>query len=148
MMKVCNKVTAGILFFFLAILMSCSNKNVEFFVSPDGSDDNAGTASAPFGSLGKARDAVREELQATSGKAISVTVKGGTYYLDAPVIFTSEDSGTESHPVVYRAAAGEDPVFTGSRELEGWQLLEDAEKLGILSPDVKGKVYIADLKAA
>jgi hypothetical protein len=45
-------------------------------------------------------------------------LRGGTYYLDSPLEFGPEDSGTEQAPVVYCAAAGEKVVLSGGRRLE------------------------------
>lgn len=147
-MKIKPVITVIISVLLLSVL-SCTHRNaVEFYVSPDGDDLNPGTESAPFQSLEKARTAVRSQLQEAPGKSISVKIKGGIYYLDAPVVFTSEDAGKENYPVMYKAADGEKPVFTGSRELKSWQLLDDPGKLELLSPGVKGKIYVCDVKAA
>ena len=43
-------------------------------------------------------------------KAVRVVLRQGTYYLDSPLEFCFEDSGTEIAPVVYAAAEGEKPV--------------------------------------
>ena len=48
-----------------------------------------------------------------------VVLRGGTYYLDQPLEFGPEDSGTEKAPVVYAAAAGEKVVLSGGRRLAG-----------------------------
>lgn len=133
----------------LIILMSCAQqKTVEFYVSPDGNDANPGTKAAPFQTLEKAKESVRAGLSEASGNPVVVNIKGGNYDLEKPVVLSSEDSGTENAPVVYKAADGEDPVFTGSREVKGWKLLDKAEKMKLLPPEARGKIYVADVKAA
>jgi hypothetical protein len=132
---------------FVCISWAQSNA-VEFYLAPDGSDSNPGTQQKPFQSLDKAKEAVRAQLKQAPGKAVVVNIKGGLYYLEAPVVFTSEDSGGKESPVVYKAVDGEKPVFTGSLVLKSWQPLVNQEKLELLSPDVKGKIYHTDLKAA
>ena len=133
---------------FLILLVSCSSQNtVEFYVSPEGNDTNPGTKAQPFQTLEKAKQSGRLQLKTAPGKSVVVNIQGGNYYLESPVIFTAEDSGTENAPVVYKAAEGEEPVFTGSRELKSWQVLNNPEKLKLLTPEVKGKIYVSDLKS-
>ena len=134
---------------FIAISISCNSQNkVEFFVSPDGSDSNSGKIDAPFKSVEKAKNAVRSQLLLNSNKTIFVNIGGGSYYMETPIVFTSEDSGKENYPVVYKAIEGEEPVFTGSRELKDWQLLNNSDILNILTPAVRGKIHVVDLNAA
>jgi hypothetical protein len=144
-----NKTYIGVCVLILIILMSCTRqKSVEFFVSPDGNDTNPGTEVAPFKTLEKAKESVRVQLGKTSRMPVLVNIKGEKYFPDNPVVFSSEDSGTENAPVVYKAADGEEPVFSGSRELKNWQLLGNSEKLKILSPAVRGKIYVTDVKVS
>lgn len=148
-MKSENIILSGITFFLCTILISCVHQNtVTFFISPDGSDSNPGTASAPFQTLEKAKNSVRLKLLEADKKTISVNIKGGIYYLEKPVVFGSEDAGKENMPVVYKSVDGEEPVFTGSREVKNWQLLNKPEKLNLLSEKVRGKIYVCDTKAA
>ncbi len=133
----------------LVFLISCSQQNtLELYVSPTGDDANSGTENNPFKSLEKAKVAVRLQLKDSPGKTIVVNIKGGNYYLEKPVVYTSEDSGNENSPVVYKAVDSEEPVFTGSRRLNDWQVLENAEKLKLLSPEVTGKIYVTNLNSA
>ncbi len=135
----------AILFF----LISCSHQNtLEFYVSPTGNDANPGAESSPFKTFEKAKGAVRLQLKNSPEKAIVVNFKGGNYYLEKPVVFSSEDSGNKNSPVVYKAVGSEEPVFTGSRRLNNWQVLENAEKLKLLSPEITGKIYFTNLNSA
>jgi len=98
---------------------------VVFYVSPRGNDAWSGRLSdpnatdGPFATLERARDAIRalrwtQKLQIP----VRVTIRGGTYYLDSPLEFGPEDSGTEQASVIYAAAAGEKVVLSGGRRLE------------------------------
>lgn len=130
-------------------LFACSGRNtIVFYVSPKGDDANPGTEAAPFRTLEKAKESVGLYLEKTEDKTIVVNIKGGKYYLEKPVVFSARDSGAENAPVIYKAAEGEKPVFTGSRELNNWQVLDNDEKLRLLPPEVHGKVYVTDLKQA
>ncbi len=141
------KIYTGAYVLILIILMSCSRqKTAEFYMSPDGNDANRGTEAAPFRTLEKAKESVRSQLREAPEKPVVVNIKGGIYYLEKPVVFSSEDSGTENAQVVYKAADGEKPVLTGSREVKNWKLLDDAEKLKLLPSEAHGKIYVTDIK--
>src|SRR6476620_717073 len=86
----------------------------DFFVSPSGNDNWSGkrakpdAGDGPFATLRRARDAVRVLLTTrTERQPVRVVLRGGTYYLNAPVEFGPEDSGTEIAPVIYAAAPNE-----------------------------------------
>ena len=72
----------------------------DFVVSPKGSAAAAGSARAPFATVGRAQQAVRDLKAAQPDRAapIVVEIRGGTYYLPAPLAFTAADSGTTSSP--------------------------------------------------
>jgi parallel beta-helix repeat protein len=75
----------------------------------------------PLKSLAEARDAVRALRRAGNRTPITVVVHGGTYFMAAPLVLTPEDSGSPEAPVVYAAAPGERPIFSGGRRIEGWR---------------------------
>ncbi len=116
-----------------------------YFVSPAGSDFNTGlradadgTGSGPFATVERAREEVRRTRTAHPDAAVEVLLRGGRHVLDRPLVFTSQDSGTEAHPVVYRAYPGEAPRLSGGRRITGWE-----------EGFVNGrKCWIADLDAA
>jgi len=97
-----------------------------FYVSPAGYDgwsgrlrtpDGAGT-DGPLGSLAGARDAIRKLKLAGPLKApVRVIVTGGTYRMTEPFVLTADDGGTAACPIVYQAAPGEKPVFSGGKRI-------------------------------
>ncbi|MBM3890908.1 MAG: right-handed parallel beta-helix repeat-containing protein, partial [Verrucomicrobia bacterium] len=100
------------------------------YIAPDGNDawsgqlqwPNRARTDGPLASLQGARDAVRR-LKATGPlpQPARVIVAGGNYALTAPVVFAPEDSGTQQCPIVYEAARGAKPVFSGGRRITGWR---------------------------
>src|SRR5687767_9906007 len=96
----------------LLVLVACSDTPTTFWVSPTGDDANPGTEDAPFASLTRARDAVRD---AQPSHAI-VIVRGGRYELTETFELDARDSN-----VTYRAADGEAPVLSGGRFVAGWE---------------------------
>ncbi|MGQ4434399.1 RICIN domain-containing protein [Streptomyces sp. SAS_260] len=90
-----------------------------YYVAPNGDDANAGTISAPFKTLQHARDVVRTVNDDMNGD-INVFLRGGTYPVSATINFTSADSGTNGHQIVYAAFPGEKPVLDGGVQVSGW----------------------------
>ena len=75
----------------------------------------------PFTSLEQARDAVRSRLAAgPQRRDIVVNVRGGTYDFSEALMFNAADSGKNGRTVTWRAAPGETPVISGSRQVTGW----------------------------
>ncbi|MHB8996864.1 MAG: right-handed parallel beta-helix repeat-containing protein [Armatimonadota bacterium] len=99
------------------------------YVAPGGNDNWSGKLSAPnaaktdgpVASLTAAQAKVRQALASGATAPITVQIKGGTYQLSKPLIFTGADSGTARAPVTYAAAPGEKPVFSGGQPLTGWR---------------------------
>jgi hypothetical protein len=85
----------------------------DFYVSPNGDDDNTGTFSDPFFSLQRARDAAR-----TAVKPVTIFLRGGTYYMDSALLLGPKDSGEKDAPVIYSAYKDEKPVLSGAVRLE------------------------------
>ena len=103
------------------------------YVSPNGNDKwsgriaeaNSRKTDGPLASLVAARDAIRK-LKSTSpdGKlasAATVIVAGGRYQMRRTLVLTNFDTGTEKCPIVYRAAKGAKPVFSGGRKITGFK---------------------------
>lgn len=97
----------------LALLAGCgpggsasdSGCSLDYWVSTTGSDGADGSATAPFLTLERARQAVRKD-QSRGQCTINVNVGAGTYALTTPLVFDGLDSGSSTAKVVYRAAAG------------------------------------------
>lgn len=92
----------------------------DFYVAPDGDDTHPGTLAKPFATLTRARDAVRQLKRDRALDApVVIQVAAGRYELTAPFELTAGDSGTPSAPVIYRAAEGARPLFSGGRVITG-----------------------------
>ena len=78
-------------------------------------------------------------------RPIVVVIRGGTYFLDRPLLFEADDSGTERAPISYRAYPGERPVFSGGTRIGGWKITGKGRWQATL-PEVKaGKWSFAQL---
>ncbi|MER5509287.1 RICIN domain-containing protein [Streptomyces sp. NPDC002766] len=90
-----------------------------YYVAPNGNDGSPGTITAPFKTLQHARDVVRTVNDNMTGD-INVYLRGGTYPVSSTIGFTSADSGTNGHHVVYAAYQNEKPVLDGGVPVTGW----------------------------
>jgi hypothetical protein len=100
--------------------------------SPLSTDHPTGAITNPFHSIDEAQTTIRARLAARpQGRNIVVTIRGGTYDLDGPLVFTAADSGRNGHTVTWRAAPGESAVLSGSRQVTNWQFVADPQLFGL-----------------
>jgi hypothetical protein len=119
-----------------------------YYVAPTGSDTNPGTMSAPFQTLGKARDVVRT-VNASMTQDIFVYLRGGTYRVASTIAFGPADSGTNGHRIVYAAFPGETPVLNGATQVTGWTVSSGSVYKAALNRTTKLRnLYVNDARAA
>jgi hypothetical protein len=123
---------------------------ITLHISPRGNDSNPGTDDKPLASLEGTRDRLRSLRKSSSVPAgtILVLVHGGEYRVTRTLHLAAEDSGTESSPVVYRAAPRETARFTGGVRLHDFKPVADPEFLKRLPPQSRGKAVEIDLRTA
>jgi hypothetical protein len=81
---------------------------------PAGDDANPGTLAAPFLTLGRAQQAVRELVAAgLPAGGVVVWLRGGRYERSATLALGPEDSGSEGSPVAWRGYPGEQARVLG-----------------------------------
>lgn len=100
-----------------ALVLHAPALGAEFFVVPDGSDQNPGTIDRPFASVQRA--------QQSAAPGDTVFVRGGTYAIQESQIaqrkgifayvVALDKSGEKDKPITYRAYRDEKPVFDFSR---------------------------------
>lgn len=127
---------------------------VVLHVSPEGRDAWSGRLAAPNGdgtdgpltTLQAAQARVRDMAAAPGAARVPVTVllRGGTYALRRPLVFTAADSGTAECPVTFAAFPGEQPVLSGGALITGWQP-DDSPQSRLRCA---GKLWRADLPRA
>src|SRR4051812_1836981 len=124
--------------------------SADFFVSPQGKDTwtgklaDPGEDDGPFATVDRAREAVRALLRTVDRpRAVRVVLRAGTYYLDSPLEFGPEDSGSQNAPVVYAAAAGEKVTLSGGRRLRGghWGEVNGHKAWTVDTPEVKAGTW-------
>ena len=108
----------------LALLFAgCVTPHRAVYVAPDGNDANLGTKAQPFATLPRAMAAVRDLRSGDlPPDPVTVYLRGGTYAVREPIVFTPADSGTADAPVTVAAYPGEQPVLSGGERLTGtWE---------------------------
>ncbi|MBI3923891.1 MAG: right-handed parallel beta-helix repeat-containing protein, partial [Armatimonadetes bacterium] len=130
--------------------------SANFFIATKGNDSWSGKLAAPnrkktdgpFATLGRARDELRKLKK--EGKlppsGVTVEVGKGLYEFARPLEFSSEDSGSEIAPIVYRAQPGAQVRLVGGKVVTGWKPVTDPAALGRLDESARGKVMQADLR--
>ena len=123
---------------------------VTLHVSPNGNDAGDGSRNRPFGSLERARDEIRARRKARTlpPGSVEVVIHGGEYNVDRTFDLSESDSGTESAPLIFRAADGEKPVFRGGVRLKGWRPLSEADGYPQLPSEARAHLWILDLNDA
>ena len=130
----------------------------DLYVSPRGNDAHSGTlpepnaqgTDGPLATLSAAQQAVRrlKQRRAAAGESprpIVVAVRGGTYRLSEPIVFSSEDSGTADAPVTYRAFPNESPIFTSNAPIGPWRAGDDGLWTAEVPEVAQGKWYFRTL---
>ncbi len=96
----------------------------KIYVSPQGSDNNQGTAGSPFLTLTSARDKAREMRKAGwGGQPLEIIMEAGEYTMLQPLVLTAEDSGTEESPLIIRAEQRGKAILRGGVPVEGWEVV-------------------------
>ncbi|KPJ64459.1 hypothetical protein AMK68_01660 [candidate division KD3-62 bacterium DG_56] len=102
---------------------------------------NAAHSDGPLATIARARDVIRTLRREKEGleRPITVWVRGGSCYLDEPLVFTHEDSGTPQCPITYAAYRKEKPIISGGRRITGWKRTEvNGKRAWMVSiPEVK-----------
>lgn len=125
------------------------NKQVSFYLSPDGSDSGRGTFADPFRTLERAKQAVRER-NSDMETDLNVYLTGGTYILDKPLILDENDGGKNGNYVNYKAYEGAEAVISGGKKITGWSVYDSNRN--IFQADAQGlegvyELYVNGTKA-
>jgi hypothetical protein len=123
---------------------------ITLHVAPSGNDawsgklasPNADGSDGPLATLAAARDAIR---RLKPRQAVTVKVADGVYALGDTLVFEPQDSGAADAPIVYEAAEGAHPVFSGGRRIHGF-IKEAGGRWKVHLPEVEaGRWYFEDL---
>ncbi len=122
--------------------------NGDFYVSTKGNDSNSGTKDAPFLTIEKAVEAVRN-IDKADKSGITVCIEAGEYRVSS-LAFAKEDSGTAECPITYCAIGGE-VILNGGVTLSHdsfKSVTEYPEISGRLTPEARENVVVVNLTEA
>ena len=123
---------------------SSQSFSADFFVATDSLDENPGTFERPFATLDQAKLAVNQKKRYVN-RPISVIVRGGTYYLEQPLIFRAADTGATEAPITFIAYPGEHVTISEKKLDCRWKPYQDGIWMCDL-PEVKeGKLDFTQL---
>lgn len=104
-------------------------KTIEYYVRSGGSDENGGSAAAPFRTVQRAIEAARDERNHGFDGEIGIILKGERFYIDKPLNLNAKDYNLR--------IASED----GKRsELTGGVTLEQSRIKRVQNPEILGKI--------
>jgi len=110
------------------------------------SKPNSDRTDGPLASIVGARDVIRMlKAKAPLTELIDVFIADGTYYFSEPIVFTAQDSGTATAPIIYQAQRGAQPVFSGGRVIRDFSKYKEGIWKAFI-PEVKaGRWYFQQL---
>ena len=115
------------------------------YVSPDGDDDDNGTAENPVMSIDVALEKVRKLRKANPNEPSAIVFKDGQYFMSEPIELTEDDSGSDNAPFMLMAASGEKPIFYGGMRLRAFISETDPSVLERLSKEKRINLLVCDL---
>ncbi|MEN8116572.1 MAG: right-handed parallel beta-helix repeat-containing protein [Bacteroidota bacterium] len=130
--------------FFVIIVISnvaCSVNRIEFYISPDGSDNNRGTKGNPFSTIVKAKQAVLNSAKKGKAKDYFIILANGLYEIEKPVTFKSEEFAGLNISVTVKADNHGSATISGGKRVTGWQKNSD----GLWTADLKTEITLREL---
>ena len=142
-------------------ISACSSEDVglKLYVSKSGNDSWSGKINqptqdakdGPFATLEAARDKIRklkEENELPRGR-ITIEIQRGVYEMSSAFKLEAKDGGRDSvSRIIYAGQSGSEVRLTGGKAVKNWTHVTDKNTLAMFYPEVRDKIYMADLKAA
>ncbi|MFC4656778.1 right-handed parallel beta-helix repeat-containing protein [Rheinheimera marina] len=114
--------------YFLACLFSIPASAKEIHVSLSGSDSNEGSLLKPLKTIAAAKNKVRK-LNKNMTEDLNVYIHEGIYHLNEPLVFDSQDSGTEGHSISYQAFGNDIVSIRSAIYLNKWKKTELGDEI-------------------
>ena len=139
----------------LSAAARAADSAADFYVAPGGNDAWSGRLAerntagndGPVATLQRAKQLVAElrKNEPNRDRPMVVTVRAGTYFIDQPLAFGPDDSGTEKSPTIYAAWGDERPVISGGVRIGNWQVTAEGRWQTTLEDVKAGKWSFAQL---
>lgn len=126
-----------------------AEEKISIYVSPNGSDSNPGSEELPVKTAFKAKE-LASAVKDRGKKRIEVIFREGNYLFEKTLSFGSEDSGSESFPIEYKAYGNEKVYFDGGFSLpeEAVKKPEKSEMTERFPEEVRDEILCVDLSEA
>ncbi len=121
---------------------------IQIFVSPDGSDSNSGSYSAPLKSISAGISLGASTLASSGDKKVSVNIRGGDYRINNTIKITA--SGRANNPLVIQGYKDEKVNIKMSSSLvpSKFKQLTDESVLNEIPSEARKYIGVYDLKDA
>jgi hypothetical protein len=106
---------------------SVGSHALDFYVASSSNPSGDGSSSHPFSNLVDAQAAVRK-VTGQMSQDITVHIADGLYILDAPLNFTSADSGQNGRTVIWQAT-GKNAIVSGGVQVTDWRLVNGSSHI-------------------
>ena len=100
-------------------LITFSTFATDFYVSPNGNDNNLGTKEKPFATLERAKIAVKNSIQNNKDLEFTIWMADGNYEIESPIIFESTYF-SDKVEIRIKAVKNANPVISGGKVLKNW----------------------------
>ncbi|MDY3927979.1 MAG: hypothetical protein SOZ34_01280 [Clostridia bacterium] len=119
----------------------------KIYVSNTGSDSYVGSAEKPLKTVSKASELAKAYKAENPVGNIEIILREGTYKITSPIKLNSENSGSETGRITYKAAEGEKAVFSGAQALpySSFKKVTDNDVLNIIPDCARDKVRVINL---
>ena len=98
----------------------------KIYLSLAGKDNNPGTIEKPFATLTAARNRAREFRKGNQvDQPIEIIALPGAYFMNEPLLLTSDDAASSSAPLIFRAEKGTKAIFCGGVRIGGFEKMND-----------------------
>lgn len=111
-------IKASFVIFLFFAFQFFSTAQTKYYVATDGKDSNPGTEALPFASILHAKEQIKKLKSENPEEGVSLMINGGTYYLEEPLVFDANESGTGDAPYVIQAKNGEKVIISGGKSLD------------------------------
>ena len=117
---------------------------IRYYVAPNGNNSwtgrsaniNAKNNDGPFATLSRARDALRADREKNLlPRGATVSIAGGTYFLSEPLVFQTQDSGSQNAPLLYATPRDQHAIFSGGQMISNWKKV--GERWETVLPEVR-----------
>lgn len=119
---------------------------LDIYVSPSGNDTNTGSKESPMKTILMAQRKVRELRRINDESVqdgVQILMEGGMYFLNDPLLFRPEDSGTKHSPTIITAVEDEKVIISGGVRVEGWK--KNRRAIKGLPKQASKNVWVADV---